>query len=718
MSGSITEPSQGLYAEDRGMPGLGIDLRRVWSAIYRHRYAVGGILSLALAIAIALALATTPVYSARTALQIDSETDDVLGEENSLRTVDWDVERFIQTQIDVLLSRGTALTLVEREKLAEGDTFFERMHISAPTTPAAGKTLAQTRKDAIAAALQANVSADLPRYSRIVDVYFESPDAAYAADIANAYAEAFIAGNIERQFDNTSYAREYLAGKLAEAKQALEEAERAQVGYAQANNLVNLDGDGSNDDAPMSLTQRTLIGAADSLGQVRAERIAAEQRYRAASAGDPLEIPEVQTNPYIGQLQRELAVVEADRSRDASRYRAEHPVMLEHTRRIASLQRDLSRAVADIRGSLRQRYQAALRNEQQLAADLAGLQQNTASEQARRIEFNILARETTTRRNMYDDLLARFQEVSASAGITTSNISVIEQAQPAASPVRPKPLINAALGLLAGLLLAGIYVFLREFVDDAARTPDDVSTRFGLPFLGSVPRLDPGATPPQVLDNPKSSVSEAFAALRTSLGLLGTGGKTDLLITSAQQSEGKSLVAYGIARSFAREGRRVLVVDADLRRPSQHAIFGVGRERGLTDVLTRQIAPADAVIAAGPNLDLMASGPLPPSVPEYFSGQSFEEFREWANGSYDVVIYDGPPVMGLADTVLLARRIEHLVFVIEAGRASHGRAAAAIRRLAGNDVTIDGAVLNKFDPQSAGYGYEYGYYYSYGAERA
>jgi capsular exopolysaccharide synthesis family protein len=712
-------PARDAFADEQGMPSLGIDLRRVWAAVYRHRFVVAGIIALALAAAIALTMFTTPIYSARAALQIDSDTSDVLGEENaSLPTVDWDVERFLQTQIDVLLSRGIAQKLVEREGLAKNDVFFDRMMVPAPTAAAPGKTMAETRRDAIAAVLQANVGADLPRYSRILDLTFESPDAAYAAEIANSYAEAFIAANLERRFDSSSYAREYLAGQLAEAKQALEEAERAQVIYAQNNNLVNLDRGAGEDEAPMSLTQRTLVNTADALGQVRASRIAAEQRWRAAASGDPLQIPEVQSNIYIGQLQRELSVIEADRSRDSTRYLAEHPIMQEHDRKIASLKADISRRVFDIRGSLRQQYQAALRNEQELQRDVTNLQSGSAAEQARRIEFNILARETTTRRNMYDALLARLQEVSASAGITNSNISVIDRAQPQGAPIRPRPLINLALGLMIGAALAGFYVFLREFVDDAARTPDDITDRFGLPFLGSVPRLDAKSDVGEVLDNPKSSVSEAFAALRTSLGLLGTAaGKRDLLITSSQQSEGKSLIAYGIARSFAREGRKVLVVDADLRRPSQHQIFGVSREKGLTDILTRQIAPADAIIPVMPNLDLIASGPLPPSVPEYFSGPSFKEFREWARENYEVVVFDGPPVMGLADTVLLAQKIEHLIFVIEAGRASQGRTAAAIRRLGNNAVVIDGAVLNKFDPHSAGYGYEYGYYYSYGTER-
>ncbi|MCB2088091.1 MAG: CpsD/CapB family tyrosine-protein kinase [Sphingomonadaceae bacterium] len=251
---------------------------------------------------------------------------------------------------------------------------------------------------------------------------------------------------------------------------------------------------------------------------------------------------------------------------------------------------------------------------------------------------------------------------------------------------------------------------------DATRTPEDVTERLGLPFLGSVPKLDGGEDIMEELENPKSGVSESFAALRTSLGLLSTEGLKTLLVTSSQQSEGKSLVAYGVARSFVREGKNVLMVDADLRRPSQHQIQGVSREIGLSNVLTRQIDWRETVQESAGGVKLIPAGPLPPSVPELLSSASFIEFRDAVMAEYDVVIFDGPPVLGLADTILLAQRIDHLMFVAEAGRATHGGAGSAIKRLKANNIHIDGAVLNKFDPKQSGYGYEYGYYYSYGRD--
>ncbi len=715
------EPAQadmaGSYGYDQGMPAIGIDLRRIASALYRNRYIAGGLVAAALLLGVIVTLSTTPIYRAVATVQIDSQVNEVLDDDSGMQPVEWDVERFLQTQLDVLLSTGMAEKVADRLNLAKDDTYFERMGLSAPQSPAPGKTMAQTRRDVIAASLQGNVAAELPGYSRVAEVSFAGPDASYAATIANAYVESFIAANLQRKFDSSSYAREYLEEQLDLAKERLEKSERDQVDYARRFGLVDLPEPGDRDGS-VSLVQTNLAEANSALNSARTQRIAAEERYRVANGGSAFSIPDVQTNGYIQGLRREKASVAAEMARDAERYRPAHPVMQQHQQKLAGIDRQLNGAVSDARGALRQEYQAALRNEQRLAAQVSSLRAGTASEQSERIQYNILAREAGTNRAMYDALLQRYKEVSASAGVSTNNITLVDRAKVPGGPFRPNPLLNVVLALLGGLLLAGLYVILREFFDDAARTPEDVTERLRLPFLGTVPKLDGDADIVAELELPKSSASESFAALRTSLALLSTEGVTNLLITSSQQSEGKSLVAYGIARSMARAGKSVLVVDADLRRPSQHRIFKTSRDLGLTNVLTRQNDWQEAVFKAQENLHLIASGPLPPSVPELLSSASFEEFRSAVTAAYDIVIFDGPPVLGLADTVLLAQRLDHLVFVTEAGRATHGRAHTAIRRLRDNGIQVDGAVLNRFDPKNSGYGYEYGYYYSYGEETA
>ena len=498
-AGAATLPDGYRYGEP--MPGIGLDLRRVTNALYRNRYVAIGLVAAALVLGVVVTLSTTPVYRATGTIQIDSQVNEVLDEDATMPPVEWDVERFLQTQLDVLLSQGMAEKVVDRLNLSRDDAYFERMGLVAPSAPAPGKTMAQTRRDIIAGSLQGNVEAELPRYSRVVEVSFAGPDATYSATIANAYIDSFIAANLQRKFDSSSYAREYLEEQLELAKERLEASERAQVEYAKRFGLVDLPEPGDRD-GNTSLVQNNLAETNAALNRARTERIEAEERYRVAQRGSGYAIPDVQDSAYIQGLQRERASIAAEMARDAERYKSEHPVMLQHQEKMRGIERQLSTAVSDVRGSLRQRYEAARRNEQRLAGEVRQLRSGSAAEQTERIQYNILAREAGTNRAMYDELLQRYKEVSASAGVSTNNISLVDRAKIPGAPFRPNPLFNAALALVSGLLLAALYIFMREFIDDAARTPEDMTERLRLPFLGTIPKLDRDEDIVSELENP------------------------------------------------------------------------------------------------------------------------------------------------------------------------------------------------------------------------
>lgn len=189
-----------------------------------------------------------------------------------------------------------------------------------------------------------------------------------------------------------------------------------------------------------------------------------------------------------------------------------------------------------------------------------------------------------------------------------------------------------------------------------------------------------------------------------------------MLVTSGRESEGKSTTALAVARSFAQIGTRILLIDGDMRRPSLHNYFQTKRSVGFSDLLARQATLSEVTQATEfPNLDFINAGPLPPSPTELLSGNSLRATLDEARGRYDMVVIDGPPVLGLADAVLYADAVEGTIYVVEAGRKRGGSGKAAVRRLAGSGAKLLGAVLTKFDPRHSGYGEEYGYYYSYGA---
>jgi capsular exopolysaccharide synthesis family protein len=345
------------------------------------------------------------------------------------------------------------------------------------------------------------------------------------------------------------------------------------------------------------------------------------------------------------------------------------------------------------------------------------LKNATLTEQDAGVRYNLLAREADTNRTLYEGLLQRFKELSASAGITANNISIIDQADRPMRPSSPRLLLNLILSLFGGVLLGLLTVFLRERLDDSLRIPEDAERKLGMPVIGIVP-MAAGSDLLDELLSPRTAVAEAYHALRTSLLYSSADGlPRSLLVTSSMPGEGKSTTSFAIAHDLARLGKRVVLVDTDLRRPSLHRTLGMDNAAGLVDLVT-QHSTKHPPIRATPyeNLVFISSGPIPLSPTELLSSQRMREILSQLEQEYDVVVLDGPPVLGLADAPILSALADATVFVVEANRSHRGGAKGAIRRLRSARSRLLGCVLTKFDLKKAGnqhYSYEY---YEYGPE--
>jgi capsular exopolysaccharide synthesis family protein len=350
----------------------------------------------------------------------------------------------------------------------------------------------------------------------------------------------------------------------------------------------------------------------------------------------------------------------------------------------------------------------------QLKAQVNTLAGATLQEQDRSVRYNTLAREADTNRSIYDGLLQRFRELNASAGITASNVSVVDQAEAPTDPSSPHPLLNLAIALLLGTVVAAMIVFLKDQLDDRIRIPEEVEQKVGLNLLGVVPEAK-DEDPIEALADPKSVVSESYSALRSSL-LYSTreGLPKVMLVTSAQASEGKSTTSYAVARSMAQVGKRALLVDGDLRRPSIHRLADIPNKAGLSSVLVGEKSIDESISrCATENLFIMPSGPLPPSPAELLSSPRLVDFLGAVRDRFDVVVVDSAPVLGLADSPGLSALADGVLLVIEANRGRGGQLKAAVRRLRMMKPTILGAVLTKFDPEGAGNAYSTYYQYDY-----
>ena len=675
-------------------------------------------IGLALAIGLLISLLTVPQYIAQSRIQIEQQVDRVLPQETDVQaSVAQDAERFLQTQTDVLRSRSVAIGVAQSLKLFGNGAFHAAMGVPAGV---GGNSAAE--RERVIGLLRSDLTIDLPRNSRIVSLSFQSRDPRMAAAIANAFADVFIKNNLERKFSSSAYARDFLSGQLVEAKARLERSERELNAYARAAGLIaarpalGARGDGAST-TPESVTTASLQQLNDAYSHARADRVEAEQRWRAAAAAPPMTLPDVLASGAVQSLLQQRATLTAELRQARERYRSDYPLLGEKASQLDEVNRQLAQLAGDIRASIRNRYVVAANQERSLAGEVGGLKQATLAEQDRSVQFTILSREVDTNRTLYDGLLQRFKELSAAAGIASNNISVVDVAEPPLLPASPRLMFNMAVALLAGLVLAALTVLAREQIDDVVRSPADLERKLQLASLGVVPRLPPGIDVLADLRQPKSSIAESYNALRSAL-LYSTadGLPRSILVTSTQAGEGKSTSSAAIAAGFAKLGRRVALVDADLRRPSLHKMFAGAAPGGLSDLLIGQAELADvAAPIADEGFWLIAAGPLPPNPTDLLSGGRLPEVIRALEASFDLVVIDGPPVLGLADAPMLGANTRATLFVIEANRGLRGRTKSAIRRLRLNNAHLLGALLTKFEARKAGVDQYYGYeYYAYG----
>lgn len=694
--------------------------RRYSRIFIKRKWAVIGAVAICVLVAIAIALFSQKLYRASAQLEISREADEVIDlNEKEQRPQASSSQEFYQTQYGLLRSRTLAEDVVADLRLADDTDFLLGYGSGDP------ESLPQERKDraALATSIVMDQTEIVPmRMSSIVDVQFNSADPAMAAKVANSLAENFVQFNLNKRFEANAYARKFLEGELEQARKRLEDSERLATQYAGANELIDIapvtNGDAAATEARQSLVVSSLADANTALSQARAERVAAENAYRQARrSGDG---SEALVNPALNALRQQRATLSGEIEKLQTNFGPEYPPLQamqnqaeELDRRIAT---ESNRIRSSVSGDAERRYRQALGAEQQLASLVDQLKGQTLDQRSRSIQYNIYQREVDTNRALYDALLQRYRVVGVARSVGTNNVTIVDPAMVPGQPYRPDLRLNILLGLLAGLALGALVALLLEQLEDSAIAPEEFQRKLGIPLLGSIPALGKDDDPVEQLRDPKSPMSEGYFSALTGLQFSTShGAPRTITITSTQPSEGKSTSAHAFARNLAKIGKRVILIDADLRNPSVHKFFGFKNEAGFSNLLTgatdidSMVRPTDL-----PGLVVMSAGPIPPNPAELLSHGNLGEVIARLSAAFDHVVIDAPPVLGLADAPLLARATEAAVFVIEAGRTKAAQARIALRRLTQVNAHIIGAVLTKLDSQRHGYSYGYGYDYNYG----
>lgn len=697
------------------------DLALYWRLALKHRLLILAVFVAALVIGVVVTLLTTPLYTASATLQIDREAARVLNVDDAApRESMIQGEEFFQTQYGLLRSRSLAERVIEAQGLATSDAFLTTMGKTLPeATPGGASERAAKRRELVLQALQKNLGVSPVRGSRLVTITYSSPDPALSARITNAFVENFIQSNLDRKFDSSSYARQFLEDLISQTKTKLEDSERQLVAYATQQQIINVNDGSNNPGENQSLASNNLVALNGALAQARAARVGAEEKWRQASSAALMSLPEVLENSAIQRMSENRATLEAQYQQQSARYRPEFPEMLQLKAQIDELDRQINVMARSIRDSIRGQYVVAANQERSLEGQVNGLKADVLDLRDRTIQYNILQREVDTSRTLYDGLLQRYKEVGVTGGVTTNNISIVDRADPPSKPSSPKLLLNIALAMFLGLGLGVLAAFVLEALDESLATPDDVEAKLGVPVLGAIPLLAKGEMPATAIANLRSAFSEAYYSLRSALQFsTPDGAPGSILVTSSRPAEGKSTTSFALAQNFARGGKRVLLVDGDLRNPSMHRLVGVDNERGMSNLLSGS-ADLDTVVhkTGIDNLSFVSCGPLPPNPAELWGGDRIRTFLDDALSRFDHIIIDGPPILGFADAPILAATVGGTLFVLESKGTRRGQARGAMRRLKLGSSRLLGVVLTKFDARATSYGgYDYSYDYNYGSQ--
>lgn len=682
-------------------------LERLNAGIYRQRLPAALIFILALAIGALLTFGTAPRYTATASVQLEQLTPRVIAApELDPQPNVQDADRFLQTQIDRVRSRNLAQIVANQLRIGASPALMAALGVD-PNAPG--------RNERIIASLQDGVAAELGLNTRLAQIAFTSRHPEASARIANAFAEALAATNLNSKIETSNRAKQYLQGQLGAAKNRLETSEKRMLAYARSADLTTtvVPGNGDKDDRGGSLRAQQLGLMAGSLSQATARRIDAEQSWNQVRGASAMSLPDVQGNRAIQDLVSQRAQLQAAYNEERQRHTDAYPSVRETAAKINVLDSQIGGLAGNIKNSFYGRYVAAAQQERQMAGSVGQLRGAAMAERERSVRYNSLNREVETNKAFYEGLLQRYREVAAASGAPAVNVTVVDRASAPLEPSSPDVPRNLALAGIAGAILALMAGSTRERMHHVVRSAEDLESNFGLPTLGVVPLLTGRKTIDEALDDPRSAQSEAYNSVAVALGQ-GTGGivpKT-LLVTSSTVGEGKSTSAVGLARSLASMGLRVLLVDGDLRRPSLRKIADGMDSPGLSDALAGS-APARSIIRRADlhDFDVVGAGQAATNPMALLSAGHMDKVIDGLAEEHDIVVIDAPPVMGLADAVLLARNAAAVLLVTEANRTHLCQVEVALSRLSG--ANIIGSIITKFDPRAAGVSYGGTDYYSY-----
>jgi len=746
----------------------GTHLRDYWRSIRKRLWMVLGVALLVTTLATIALLRRGNVYEATARVQVDLENVSPVvstGKNGSIVVNNATNDpAYFNTQLQILTGPGLMRRTVKSLDLERNTAFTAKMNrnslwrnleqitgmggakppVEAETAsqvPMAQLSGAATHEDREAERLapyvellQRNLRIEpvkesrLPiKETRLIEITYTTGDPRLAARVVNTIADAFAASNLDKKTQTNNASGEFLEKRIAELQASIRTGEEELIAYGKTNQILSLD-------ASQNTVVDRLTGLNKQLLEAENERKLAEASYRAAQLPGAASALAAENAKTVEDAEQKLADLQQRRAQLLVVNTEEWPEVKEINQQINVLQNKVvemrGRATAVVLANLQTRYRQGLTREESLRSAFNQQRGETLTQNEAAINYRIIQQEIETNKNLLDGLLQRAKENDVVLAGTPNNISVADYAITPRQPIGPQRLLGVMLAFVIAIVFGMCLAIFLEYLDNSVRSADEVERRLHLPVLAVIPAIGgvarrrlkasreantDGSTRPELLTSIEAhtSIAEPYKQLRTSI-LLSTAGRAPktLLVTSANPGEGKTTTTINTAISLAQTGARVLVIDADMRRPTVHTIFDIRNVAGLSTALSRDASRDDvlSMIERDENsgLFVLTSGPIPPNPAELIGSVQMRTMLSWLEDDFDYVVIDSPPVATVTDGVLLASMVDGVILVVHGGKSSRELVRRARQLLLGTGARIFGVVLNNVRTHKSDY-YQ-GYY--------
>jgi len=717
------------------LPAQESTLREYLRVLIKRKWLVIGCVAGIFAMVAIASLRQTPVYEAVGQIVVNKADSNLITFKDSMPVVDYYDQSDLDTEVRILQSDLLALQVVRQLNLEKRPEFGGHPEQKQPNLVADPLQNDSNRTSALLGAFRSNLHVTLIPNTRIIEIHYNSTDPQLAASSVNTLAATYVEQNFKTKFESTMQASDWLSKQLVDLQMKVETSQEKLVRYQKEHEILGID-------EKQNITTEKLDELNKEMTTAESDRMQKEAVYRQTQSSDPDVVASAIIADAAGsagaslldKLREQQATLRIQIAELSTQLGPSYPKVAQLNNQVKEIDREVQTEVNKAVDHLRGEYQAALQRETMLREAFEKQKQEANKLNESSIEYSLLKRDVDSNRTLYEGLLEKLKEAGVTAGLRSNNFRIINAARVPTTPSEPNIPRNLAFALVLGIISGVGLAFLLENMDNTVRTPEQAQAISGLPSLGMIPlgsksgnRGPSGArltltSSKEAVEmvtqvRPQSQMAESYRALRTSLLLSNLGAPPKVvMVTSARPQEGKTTTSINTAIVLAQKGVRVLLVDADLRRPSVHKTLGMGPRSGLSNVLTGT-ATLQQTVTTSPvltNLFILPAGSPPPNPAELLASSHMRDLLVELREQYDHIVIDTPPTLSVTDAVVLSPRADATILVIRSGQTTKQALRRSRDILMQVNAHVAGVLLNAVDLTSPDYYYYYEYQGKYG----